>query len=96
MGLTQFNLSKNICFYKYAHNSGPKGSRDMILTAFDMKFDEKKDELPPQAWNPQTKIKKTQKTQKNATRMGPPESSPARPLVRGVRGAAAPWEYPCV
>ena len=27
-------------------------SPDMILTAFDVKFDEKKDEIPPRACNP--------------------------------------------
>ena len=57
MGLTQSVLSKNICFYKYAHNSGPKGSPDTILAAFDVKFHEKKDELPPEAWNRQQKAK---------------------------------------
>ena len=56
MGLTQFNLSKNLCFYKYAHNSGPRDSPDMILSAFYVKFHEKKDEIPPEAWDPQHKI----------------------------------------
>ena len=56
MGLKQNVLGKNICFYKYAYNSGLRGRPDMILTAFDMKFHEKKDELPPEAWNPQNKI----------------------------------------
>ena len=51
MGLTQNFLSKNVCFYKYAQNSGPRGFPDMILTAFDVKFHEKKDELPPEARN---------------------------------------------
>ena len=45
-------------FYKYAHILGPKGSPDMILTAFDMKFDEKKDEIPPEACRPLKKLKK--------------------------------------
>ena len=31
-------------FYKNGHNSGPSGSPDMILTAFDVKFQEKKNE----------------------------------------------------
>ena len=57
MGLTQFYLSKNICFYKYGHSSGPRGSPDMILTAFDLKFQEKKDELPPGACRPSKKLK---------------------------------------
>ena len=58
MGLTQFNLSKNVGFYKYAHNSGPRRSPDMILTAFDVKFHEKKDEIPPEACRPPNKLKK--------------------------------------
>ena len=52
MGLTQFNLGKNTCFYKYAHNSGPRGSPDIILTAFDVNLHAKKDEIPPRACNP--------------------------------------------
>ena len=32
-------------FYKIGHNSGPRGSPDMILTAFDVKFHKKKDEI---------------------------------------------------
>ena len=68
----------------------------MILTAFDMKFHEKKDELPSEAWNPQTKSQKNTKYNKNATHMGPPEPPLARPPVRGVWGAVAPQENPCV
>ena len=34
-------------FYKICHNSGPRGSPDMILTAFDVTFHKKKHELPP-------------------------------------------------
>ena len=30
--------SHKYMFYKYAHNSGPKGSPDMILIAFHLKF----------------------------------------------------------
>ena len=41
MGLTQSVLSKNICFYKYADNSGPNGSPDRILTTFYVKLHEK-------------------------------------------------------
>ena len=37
---------------KNCHNSGPRGSPDMILMAFDVKFDEKKDEIPPRACRP--------------------------------------------
>ena len=71
--ITQFNLYTNICSYKYGHNSGPKGSPGMIWNAFHVKFDKKKDEIPPRAHRP--------------NEMGPP---PARPLDRGVWGAAAP------
>jgi hypothetical protein len=39
-------------FYKIGHNSGPRGSPDMILAAFDGKFHEKKDEIPPRACRP--------------------------------------------
>ena len=41
--------SKKLCFYKSAHDSGPRGSPDMILSAFCVKFHEKKDELTPGA-----------------------------------------------
>ena len=34
------------------------GSPDMILTAFDRKFDEKKNEIPPEACRPFKKLKK--------------------------------------
>ena len=66
MVITQHDLFENECFHKYAHNSGPRGSPDIIMTAFDVKFDEETDEVPPEAWNPQTKIKKHNKW-KNAT-----------------------------
>ena len=38
------------------------GSPDMILTAFDGKFDEKKDEIPPGSCRPPNKLKKTMST----------------------------------
>ena len=88
MGLTQFNLSKNVCFYKYAHNSGPMGSPDMILPAFDVKFQETKDELPTEAWNPQTQIPKNTKKQKMHPKMGTPEPPPVRPC--GESGGRQP------
>ena len=34
-------------FIKNCHNSSKSRSPDMILTAFDGKFDETKDEIPP-------------------------------------------------
>ena len=86
MGLTQNVLSKNVCFYKYAHNSVPRWSPDMILIAFDGKFQEKKDEIPPRACRP---VKKFQKFKKNV----PGNGSPARPSARaGGLGGAAPRE----
>ena len=44
------------------------GFPDMILTAFDGKFDEKKDEIPPGACRPQRSYKKTM------GKSGPPTS----------------------
>ena len=84
MGLTQFNLSKNISFYNYAHNSGARGSPDMILSAFDVKFNEKKDEIPPRACRPfqpfcpfrpfrLSKTQKSSKVNKFAKHVHPPE-----------------------
>ena len=43
---------------KYEFNSSPKGSPDMILAVFDVKFDENKDEIPPSVRRPQTQIHK--------------------------------------
>ena len=34
MVITQLNIYRNICFYKYDYNSGPKRPADMILNAF--------------------------------------------------------------
>jgi len=73
-------------------------SPDMILTAFDGKFHEKKDEIPPKACRPPKTLKKnnvekvdTQKVEKKQRRQrGSPVPSSARPPARaGVRGAAA-------
>ena len=58
------------------------GSPDMILTAFDGKLDEKKDEIPPGACRPPNKVKKHnvdkvdhQKVEKQLCRKsGPPKS----------------------
>ena len=52
------DLCKNTCFYKYGHISGPRGSPDMILTAFDVKFHETKDELPPKVCRPLRPLRK--------------------------------------
>ena len=64
----------------------PEGSPDMILTAFDVKFQRKKMRYPPGPVDPQ---KSSKKTKKMHLEMIPP---PARPPERGVRGAAAPRE----
>ena len=39
-------------FYKLGYISGPKRSPDMILSAFDVKFDETKDGMPPETCRP--------------------------------------------
>ena len=68
----------------------------MILTAFDVKFHEKKDEIPPGACKPLKKLKKNnvekvdlQKMikQNNVDKEGPP---PARPPVRPPARAGGP------
>ena len=46
------DLCEKHMFLKNGHNSSPRGSPDMILTAFDRKFHEKKNEIPPGACNP--------------------------------------------
>ena len=95
MGLTQNVLSKNVCFYKYAHNSGPRGSPDMILTAFDVKFHEKKDEIPPRACRPPKKFQKFKNMHLEmgvpgaaARAGGPGGGSP--PRKKGGPGGSAP------
>ena len=49
--ITAYYCKQKHMFYKIGHNSGPRGSPDMILTAFDVKFHKKKDEIPPKACN---------------------------------------------
>ena len=78
MVITQFNLNKHIRFYKYAHNSGPKGSPDMILSAFDVKFNETKNEttaracrLPTNPKNNETHVNNRKST--NLQKVHPPE-----------------------
>ena len=46
-------------FYKYAHILGPMRSPDMILSAFYVKFDKEKDEIPPRVCRPSKKLKKS-------------------------------------
>ena len=52
MGITQFNLYKMYAFINMVITRVKNGSPDMILTAFDGKFDEKNDEIPPGAHRP--------------------------------------------
>ena len=51
------DLCEKHMFYRIGHNSGPRGSPDMILTAFDVKFHKKKDEMPPEVCRPLKKLK---------------------------------------
>ena len=46
--MTQFNLYKMYVFINMVVTRVKNRSPDMILTAFDGKFHEKKDELPPE------------------------------------------------
>ena len=79
MVINQSNLYTAVCFYKYAHNSGPKGSPEMILIAFHVKFHAWKNGIPPWGRRPPNKIlKQKQKTSADA----PGNGSPARPCTR--------------
>ena len=72
----------------------------MILTAFDGTFNEKKNEIPPEACRPPKTLKKNNvekvDTRKVEKKQRPQRGSlvppSARPPERGVRGAAAPRE----
>ena len=57
---TQIQPFQKSTFYKYAHKTGTRGSPDMLLSAFDVKFHEKKDEIPPSARRPSTSEEKKQ------------------------------------
>ena len=48
-----------VTFIKMVITRVKNRSPDMILTAFDGKFDEKKDEIPPGACRPPNKLKKS-------------------------------------
>ena len=70
------------------------GSPDMILTAFDVKFDEKKDGMPPEACRPLKKLKKNnvekvglQTVKQKQCRY---RGFPARPPERGFGGRSPP------
>ena len=52
MSITQLNLYKMYAFTNMVITRVKNRSPDMILTAFDGKFHEKKDELPPKACRP--------------------------------------------
>ena len=59
MVITPNALCKNRCFYKYAHSSSPRGVPDMIFSAFDMKFHDKKMRYLPGPVDLQKSWKKT-------------------------------------
>ena len=88
MLITQFNLYKNMSFYKYAHNPGQKKSPDMILTAFHMEFHERKDEIPPKARKPQKLIPEIPKITRMHEEMDPSTAPPggAAPREKRKRG----------
>ena len=87
MVITQFNLYTSICFYKYAHNSLPRGSPDMIFNAFDVKFLVKNDGMRPRPCRPLNKMPSKSKKNDNASR------NESRPSARaGDPGGAAPWD----
>ena len=88
MVVTQVNLYKNICFYKYAHDLGPEGSPDVILIAFHLRFHACKNGIPPRACRPPTTNPENSKTRTHQE-MGPP---PARPPERRLWGAQPLWE----
>ena len=46
------HISKIVTFLNMVISGVKNGSPDMILTTFDGKFDEKKDEIPPGACRP--------------------------------------------
>ena len=52
MGITQFSLHKMYVFIDMVITRIKNGSPDMISMAFEGKFDEKKDEIPPRICRP--------------------------------------------
>ena len=104
-GCHPIQSSPKICFYKYAHNSIPRGAPDMSLSAFDVKFHDKNEGMPPGACRPP----KSEKHKNNVQNMGlkqwtknkkyNPKWAPQNPRpsarARGP-GDAAPWQNPCV
>ncbi len=52
MGITQFNLYKMYAFINMVITRVKNGSPDMIPVAFERKFDETKDEIPPGIYRP--------------------------------------------
>ena len=88
MGITQFKSYKMYAFINMVITRVKNRSPDMILTAFDWKFHEKKDELPPEACRPQKhreknnieKVPPKKVKKNNADKEGPPSPRPpARP-----------------
>ena len=56
---TNSTFTKMYVFIDMVTTRVTNGSPDMILTAFDVKFHVKKDEIPPGACRPSKKLKKT-------------------------------------
>ena len=83
MVITQSDLRQKHMFYKYAHIAGSKGSSDMILSAFHLKFITKPRGYLPGPIDPPNKIK----TQTNHQQMASPR---ARPPEREVRCSQPP------
>ena len=52
MGITQFKSYKIYVFISMVITRVKNKSPDMILTAFEGKFDQKKDEIPPEIHRP--------------------------------------------
>ena len=101
MGITQFKSYKMYVFINMVITRVKNRSPDMILTALDGKFHEKKDEISPKACRPPKTVKKnnvekvdTQKVEKKQCRQrGSPVPPSARPPARaGGPGGAAPRE----
>ena len=76
------DLSKMVTFLKMVITGVKNWSPDMIVTPFDGKFDEKKDEIPPRVCRPLKKLKNNNVEKVDPTKVetkqcrtsGPPKS----------------------
>ena len=93
MIITQFNLYKITCFYKYAHYSVLEGFPDMIVSAIDTKFHDKNKGMPSRA----CRLPKNIKTiQTNAPGNGSPARRGAHPHGKKEKGGMSPGtRAPC-